>query len=265
MERIAVLSDVHGNITALNAVLDDIRKRGISNIYCLGDSVTKCVNPDLVIDTLRANCKVILKGNCDEVIARPDIQPGRFWSRDKIGEERANFLRNLPISYEFYLSGYLIRLFHASPFALDYIFNPMFANRENAYSEREIISPLKLFENTKLIGKTANDPIPDIVGYGHIHTPNLFRFKNKTIFNPGSVGIPIEMENKDFDDPTNKFSTLSSYMILEGELDSKELSSISFSLVRIKYDIQKEIEYLQKSDMANKDEIITNLLTATNV
>ena len=40
MERIAVLSDVHGNITALNAVLDDSRKRGISNIYCLGDSVT---------------------------------------------------------------------------------------------------------------------------------------------------------------------------------------------------------------------------------
>ena len=69
MDRIAIFSDVHANITALDAVLDDIHSRGITRIYCLGDSVTKCCNPDLVIDKLREVCEVVLKGNCDESIA----------------------------------------------------------------------------------------------------------------------------------------------------------------------------------------------------
>ena len=56
MEKIAILSDVHGNITALESVISDIEKRGISKIYCLGDSVIKCANPDKVIDLLRKKC-----------------------------------------------------------------------------------------------------------------------------------------------------------------------------------------------------------------
>ena len=50
---------------------------------------------------------------------------------------------------------------------------------------------MQLFENTEFLGKTPNDPIPDVIGYGHIHTPNVFRSKNKTIFNTGSVGMPM--------------------------------------------------------------------------
>lgn len=60
MERIAIISDIHANITALNAVLDDIRSRNINRIFCLGDSIVKCTHPDLVIDKLRENCEVIL-------------------------------------------------------------------------------------------------------------------------------------------------------------------------------------------------------------
>ena len=50
--KIGVISDIHGNITALNAVLDDIKRRNINKIFCLGDSIVKCVHPDLVIDKL---------------------------------------------------------------------------------------------------------------------------------------------------------------------------------------------------------------------
>lgn len=61
MERIAILSDVHGNLTALNTVINDIERRGISKIYCLGDSVIKCANPDKVIDILHDASKTLLK------------------------------------------------------------------------------------------------------------------------------------------------------------------------------------------------------------
>ena len=264
MERVAIISDVHGNITALEAVIKDIESRGITQIYCLGDSVLKSCNSDLVIDLIRQKCAVVLKGNCDDAICRPGIPKGRFWTRDKIGEDRADYIYRLPVSYDFYMSGYLIRLFHSSPFGLDYLFNPMFSNKNTIYSATELENGLSLFENTDFIGKTADDPIPDIVGYGHIHTPNIFRIKNKTIFNPGSVGMPIEMSNNDIYDETNKFSTVASYVILEGILNAKELSSFSITLVRLPYDIEKEVKLLEASDLPSKERLIKELRSATN-
>ena len=262
MDKIAIISDVHGNITALNTVLDDIDSRGISRIFCLGDSVTKCANPDLVIDLLQKRCEIIIKGNCDDVISSPNNFSKKFWSREKIGEERANYLYNLPIFHEFYMSGRFIRLFHASPYSLSTIFNPMFSNKDTIRGNDEHTSVMELFANTSFIGKTESDPIPDVVGYGHIHTPNILRFKNKTIFNPGSVGMPIEMMNTPNYVEDDRFSTVCSYIILEGNYGSKDLTSFSINLVRIPYDINKEIEFLKASDMPNKEKIIGSLKTA---
>ena len=87
MEKLAIISDVHGNITALNAVLADIKKRNIKRIFCLGDSIIKCTHPDLVIDKLREVCEVILIGNCDYAICRPEVKDRKFWTREIIGEE----------------------------------------------------------------------------------------------------------------------------------------------------------------------------------
>ena len=78
------------------------------------------------------------------------------------------------------------------------------------------------------------------------------------------MGIPIEMANVDLLDKTNSFSTLASYVILEGNLNSKDLSEISFTFVRVPYDIEKEVESLRNSTFSNKEAIITNLRTATN-
>lgn len=264
MEKIAIISDIHGNKAALEAVLADIHSRNISRIFCLGDIVLKCANPDIAIDLVKENCEVVLKGNCDEIISSDRALERKFWSRIKIGEERAKYLSELPIIYEFYLSGHFIRLFHSSPFGLSYIYNPMFSNKNTKYSTSEITNPLDLFANTSFIGKSIHDKIPDIVGYGHIHTPNIFRFKNKTIFNTGSVGVPIEMENTgDLHDKTNRLSTLASYTILEGVLGSYNLLPISISNVRVPYNIDSEILDLQNSNMFNKEKFIFNLKTAS--
>ena len=260
MDKIAIISDIHGNITALNTVINDIEKRDIKRIFCLGDLVIKCASPDLVIDTVREKCEVILKGNCDDLVCN---NKSYTWTRTKIGQDRIDFLSSLPILHEFYMSGHFIRLFHASPYSLEHVFNPMYSNAHTRYADREIKSPKQMFNNTEFLGKSATDPIPDIVGYGHIHTPNIFRYKNKTIFNTGSVGIPIEMLSTDMEDEKNKLSTLASYMILEGDYLSKDLSQISFNLVRIPYSIEYEVDLLNKSDMPTKEKIIRNLRTAT--
>ena len=86
--------------------------------------------------------------------------------------------------------------------------------------------------------------------------------KNKTIFNPGSVGMPTEMLNNDPNDYSNTLSTLSSYIIIEGDYNSKHLSNISINLVRVAYDVNKEIENVLASDIPFKEQIIKNLRTA---
>ncbi len=251
MDKIAIISDVHGNITALNAVLEDIKARDIKRIFCLGDSIVKCANPDLVIDKLKEVCEVILIGNTDYAICCPEAKDKGFWSRVKIGEERANFIYSLPKIHEFYMSGYFIRLFHASPYSLDHIYNPMYSNKGSENGKIELDGPEEMFKNTDFIGKKDSDPIPDIIGYGHIHTPCIVRFKNKTLFNPGSVGIAVEMLNDDINDKSNKFSTLASYIIVEGFYGEQKLKPISFNLVRVPYDVEKEIKYVKESTMSD--------------
>ena len=78
MDKIAILSDIHGNITALNAVLEDIKKRNINRIFCLGDNITKCTHPDLVIDKVKQVCEVLLIGNCDYSICNLHLKTKTF-------------------------------------------------------------------------------------------------------------------------------------------------------------------------------------------
>lgn len=262
MEKIAVFSDVHANLTALQAVLEDIRKRGINKIICLGDMIYKGVSPAETIDILKENCDVVLIGNCDEHMSNNIALEKKYWTRMKIGEKRVEYIKSLPVFHEFYLSGYLIRLFHSSPFSLEHIYNPIYSNENSNYAHVELENPESLFENTNFIGKNENDRVPDIIGYGHTHTPNIVRFKNKMIFNPGTVGMPAEMLNTKEKNETSKFSTLASYMILEGEYGDTTLSSISLQLVRVPYSIEEEIERIKSSDNPDKENLIRKLQTA---
>lgn len=262
MERIAIFSDIHANLTALRAVLEDIEKRNVNKIICLGDLVYKGVSPAETIDLVKEKCNIVLKGNCDEYMTTKVALEKKYWTRMKIGEERAKYLSELPICHEFYLSGHLIRLFHASPITLDALYNPMYSNKNSKNENREISNPEVMFENTEFIGKSKNDKVPDIVGYGHIHTPNIIRLKNKTLFNTGSIGMPAEMLNTSEKNETSQFSTLSSYIILEGQYGQEDISSISLQLVRVPYSVEEEIARIEKSDNPSKAEIIRKLQTA---
>ena len=61
MERIAVISDIHANVVALEAVLEDIKRRKIDRIFCLGDLVMKGASPCEVVDIIREKCEIVVK------------------------------------------------------------------------------------------------------------------------------------------------------------------------------------------------------------
>lgn len=122
--RIAIISDIHGNLEALKATLKDIEKRKVDKIICLGDIIAKGIHPKECIELIKKNCEVVLRGNCDRYFSTeykkieefPEKEQQRIqWNQSMITKEDREYLLNLPYCYEFYMSGSLVRLFHATP------------------------------------------------------------------------------------------------------------------------------------------------------
>ena len=91
MERIAILSDVHANLAALEAVLKDIENRKVTKIYCLGDLIGYGPNPREVIDIAQDRFEFVILGNHDEAIGgkiprrfKRIAAKAAFWTRRKI-------------------------------------------------------------------------------------------------------------------------------------------------------------------------------------
>jgi len=117
--RIAAITDIHANLPALEAVLGEIERSEIEEIWCLGDVLGYGVEPDACADLVRERCDVCLVGNHDlAVIGGLDISSfseaaavAVEWTRENVAERTLEFLRELEPSGE--RSG--IGLFHASP------------------------------------------------------------------------------------------------------------------------------------------------------
>lgn len=241
MEKIAIISDIHGNITALNEVFKDIEKRNIKRIMCLGDMVIKCASPKECVEKIFSKCEIVIKGNCEERAAEfPKIEE-HVWNSEKLTEELKEKIKNLPLSYDFYMSGYKIRLMHASPFSIKE--KSYYWDFDEEYNNRID----NMFENTEYLNNIGEEK-PNIVIFGHIHKPLLIRKKEKMLVNPGAVSNTsdiISINGKDY--------TFGSYLILEGEIDSRKISKISYEIVKFPYDNIKEAKRIMDSDMPNKE------------
>ena len=118
MDKIAIISDVHGNYEALKTVLTDIEKRKINHIYCLGDVIGKGSRSNECLDLLK-NCTMTY-GNWEDFFNKKtcvnDLDEKRYKLLDKqLSKENKDRLKILPLCYEIYISGRLVRMFHATP------------------------------------------------------------------------------------------------------------------------------------------------------
>jgi diadenosine tetraphosphatase ApaH/serine/threonine PP2A family protein phosphatase len=117
--RIALLSDVHGNLPAFEAVLADVDAEGVEEVWCLGDLVGYGAQPDECVELARDRCDLCLAGNHDLVVTEAiDIADfsssaatAAQWTRDHIGADALEFLSGLTPRDD----GRAIGLYHASP------------------------------------------------------------------------------------------------------------------------------------------------------
>ena len=236
--RIAIISDIHGNLQALNATIKDIEKKNVDKIFCLGDIVGKGIHPTECLKIVREKCEVILKGNNDRFFSEEhneseqisEINKKRIvWNNSLISKSDKEFLRKLPFSYEFYMSGSLIRIFHATPQRDNFAI----INENSAQVKYEMFMPTE---------KTLSQEKADVVIYGHIHHPYMDKIYNRTLINIGSVGNSFDLIRNREKDASMLETTKAFYLIIEGEYGSKEYDSdISFQFVKVPYDIGKEL------------------------
>jgi protein phosphatase len=239
VDRIAIISDIHGNIPALETVLADIQARGIETIYCLGDLVGKGPQSALAVDICRARCEIVIRGNWDDFIGSATGNPTLRWHQQQLGPERLDYLRQLPNTIDLTMSGRRIRLFHASQTSVHVRVLP----------GRSLEPLLAMFSNTPFTGYDLAEP--DVVGYGDIHAAYLLSLPHghRTLFNVGSVGNPL-------DEPT------AAYAILEGLLNSDQKAPFTIQLVRLPYDIERAIDLAASLDMPALEPYAAELRTS---
>ena len=211
----AVLSDIHSNIEALSVVMDDIEKRGIKTIYCLGDVVGYGPNPKECLDIIIKKSRWCVLGNHDYAVFyeptnfNAGAEQASFWSREileleedqKVRNLRWNFLGRLPmrrtLKYKIGSNFVTMDFVHASPRRPinEYIFP------DDVYN-----NPVKvrlLFEKVKhicFVGHTHMPGVfldePDFYLPGELGGSYPIVNEEKAIINIGSVGQPRDKDNR---------------------------------------------------------------------
>lgn len=229
MEQIAIISDVHGNLEALKSVLKDIQERPIKHLFCLGDSIAKGVHSHACLALLRTHCDLILQGNCDAYFANPDTPVNQrvLFNRQVTTAEDRQFLLSCPFSYEFYLSGALVRLVHASPWSQSTLILP----------DSDLETKWKMFQPT-----AHTSPLDaDILIYGHIHMPFSLPIAHHTLINAGSVGNALDLYQDAHHTGNPQQTAQACYLIIEGHFQDQAAGPISFTHVKVPYAIDKEL------------------------
>jgi len=124
--RIAFISDIHGNFTALEAVLSDIKGQSVDQVICLGDTATLGPQPREVLDALRHWKTVNIQGNHDAAILDPEraaeyeitdyLVPDLYWGREHLTANDFEFIRSFQSTYELDFGNNIQLLaFHGSP------------------------------------------------------------------------------------------------------------------------------------------------------
>lgn len=251
LQRIAVLSDVHGNVTAYRAVLADIAARGITRVLNLGDVAGKGPRGSEAVALTRRHCEAVVRGNWEAYLTGDGeaFSEGQAWWRAELADEDRAWLGALPGVIDLVLSGRRIRLLHAS--ATDEFTRLPFHHGPEQFAM--MFEPTPFTADAVVLGErgdyAARGQAPTLVGYGDIHDAYLETEDSRTLVNVGSVGNPL-------DEP------LACYLILEGVPDSEQEAPFSLQFVRLPYDVEAEIAVAEGLGMPETEPYARELRTA---
>ncbi|MEY4225752.1 MAG: hypothetical protein RL190_509 [Actinomycetota bacterium] len=239
--RTAIISDIHSNLTALEAVLEDIAQQGVDRIICLGDIIGYGPNPVQCVDIVQERCAWSLLGNHDFGVAyepsnfNPVAEAAAYWTRREIDRQiehdgpstvrRWDFLHRLKVQVR---EGRILYV-HGSP----------------RQPINEYVTPNTPYDDPRKM-QSIFSRIEWVCVVGHTHVPGVFtddlefykpsdlpgecfapKEGQKAIVNPGSVGQPRDLDPR------------ASYAVMETD-DAG--GSPKFTFRRVAYDVQDTVD-----------------------
>jgi putative phosphoesterase len=213
VERVAVITDIHANLPALEAVLDAIERTGADAVYCGGDLVGYGPHPNEVCALIEERGIPTIYGNYDHAIGRDledcgcayrdqhDRELGQLsiaWTLAHTNRRSKEFMRRLPFDRRFELGRNRVRLVHGSPRKVN---EYLFADK-----------PARTFE------RIAAGADCDVLVFGHTHQPWIREYGGVLFVNCGSVGKPKD------GDPRAAFALLQ----LDGDRVAADIERIDY-------------------------------------
>lgn len=225
--KIALVADLHGNLPATRAVEQDIRRRGVDAIWCLGDLVGKGPSSAETFDWAVANCNVILRGNWDEGVGLRQFAPNDEYYYAQLGPERMERLLQFPLEHHAWLSGRHVRLIHG---------RPVMQTLQPAWDEDEKLDWLFA-------------PDFNTVIYGDIHHAGLRPLHgNRILASIGSVGNSIRIP-------------LAQYALLTCE-EGRDIAPFELQYIYLPYDVEQAVrDALASPGLPQRDAYIQEVRT----
>ncbi len=220
--RLAILSDVHANLEALQAVLAHVDAQGVDAIYCLGDVVGYGGDPEACLEIIRERCQVVVLGNHDVAVAREegldylpkDGRAAAIAHRKALSDEQLEWLATLPLTAR--VDG--VTLVHATPL------EPESWHRLAGY-----LQSARQFEHFDT----------RVCFIGHTHIPGMMadaigvfqmRPGRRYLVNVGSVGQPRDHDPR------------AAYCLFDSEAFTHEI-------IRVPYDVEKAGERIKEAGL----------------
>ncbi|MHC0037702.1 metallophosphoesterase family protein [Pseudoneobacillus sp. C159] len=208
--KIGIISDIHGNASSLQAVLQELQANDISHIYCLGDTIGIGHETNEVLEQLTALKNIsFVKGNHDlEVInvlnglenSNDVLRDHHEWIANQVDPTFRSWLVNLPLTITEELEG---RKFHFAHYHLD---------------QNQTIMDSDTEPSLKKLESHYSDSLSSVICFGHHHAVHFFQSDQRIYINPGPVGI-------------DNFGPLAKYAIIEID------ETINVSFKQTKYDV----------------------------
>ncbi len=246
--KIALFSDIHANLPALEAFFEDIQTKKPDAIYCLGDLVGYNVWPNEVIQAIRLRGIPTIAGNYDYGVGRASDDCGCAYKTDEeramgaqsisltnslILENERNFLRTLPahikVEYQLNQDRLFLLMVHGSPRKIN----------EYLFEDRDEKSMMRIKETAEV----------DLMLFGHTHKPyhRIFEYESEgyTLYrhaiNIGSLGKPKD------GDPRCCYVLVT----LNEQSSNYNKNSIQIEFIRLEYDIEKAAKAIEDSTLPN--------------
>lgn len=242
--RVAIFSDVHGNLSAMRAVLKDIDERGADSIVFAGDLCLMGPRPEACVDLLRQRADIAaIHGNTDLMIDSPpllsrDIEEearARWqhildvttWTRESLSEMNRAWLRELPFHRRFSPTVQPqddLFIVHANPVDVNQVIYPPVER------QKELFGEVVQEDDDEDLQELLSGLMTGVLAFGHLHIPSVRVWNHITLVNVSSVSLPGD------GDPRTK------YALLEWGGDGWHIDHH-----RLEYDVADEVEAYRRN------------------